>query len=265
MQVDARDSRDGDLIGADAVLEEPDGLEAMHIARGIDDLSGDGDAPRGEHATDALVDVIEIAPRVLPGCDAASVSVQQDGEFATAASTSEHASAVDEAQYRVKQGPCLQALSTGQIVMSDDLTLDERWPMLRGEVVSVPLRSALASVVVDHRASGGAVWSLNTYGRLVGAFNPRAAEIITLLTAHVAAIVSLVFAVERADLRYAQLERAIDSRDVIGQAKGILMERHRVTADQAFDLLRQASQRLNRKLRDVADELAMTGKMPLHP
>src|SRR5262245_6450942 len=115
MQVGAPDSRGGDLIAGDAALGEPRGLEndAMRIARGIDGGSGYGDAPSSEHVTAALVDAIEIAPRLLPGCDAASVSVQQDDHFTTAASTSEDAFAVDEAQYRVKQGPCLRALACG--------------------------------------------------------------------------------------------------------------------------------------------------------
>jgi AmiR/NasT family two-component response regulator len=56
-----------------------------------------------------------------------------------------------------------------------------------------------------------------------------------------------------------ELQKAIETRDVIGQAKGILMERDRLTADEAFDVLSRASQRLNRKLRDIADELTTTG------
>ncbi|MGA8329530.1 MAG: ANTAR domain-containing protein, partial [Mycobacterium sp.] len=98
--------------------------------------------------------------------------------------------------------------------------------------------------------------SLSLYARSTTSFDDSAKRLADLYATHGA--IALLEA-QRAD----QLQRAVASRDVIGQAKGILMERHRITADQAFALLRGASQRLNLKVPDVAESVAATGDFPL--
>jgi AmiR/NasT family two-component response regulator len=97
------------------------------------------------------------------------------------------------------------------------------------------------------------------------AFDGEDADTAILLTAHLGVLLSLASMTAEANTRALQLADAVSSRDVIGQAKGILMERERLTAGQAFDVLRAASQRLNRKLRDVAEHLATSGELAAGP
>jgi AmiR/NasT family two-component response regulator len=99
---------------------------------------------------------------------------------------------------------------------------------------------------------------MNVYSRTAGAFDDDSQEIGRMLASHAA--VAVAGAEHEENLR-----RAVDNRDVIGQAKGILMERHKLSADQAFGVLARVSQELNRKLVDIAHELTDTGAVPHRP
>jgi AmiR/NasT family two-component response regulator len=104
--------------------------------------------------------------------------------------------------------------------------------------------------------------ALNLYARLPGAFGvvDRAKAVILASLADLA--LSVAHSHEDETRRSDNLNLALATREVIGQAQGILMERERITPDQAFDILRRASQHLNRKLRDVAQDLVDTGERP---
>ena len=108
---------------------------------------------------------------------------------------------------------------------------------------------------------GGPVGGINLYARHPNAFSDDDKTAATLLAAFAGALTALAY--ERTEALH--LREALQSRDMIGQAKGILMAREKVTADEAFELLRKASQALNRKLRDLAEEIATTGELPGTP
>jgi hypothetical protein len=112
--------------------------------------------------------------------------------------------------------------------------------------------------VIDERRDV-VLGSLNHYSRAADGFADVDAECAVLLAAHLGAVLALALDAASAGRRVIELGQAVQTRDVIGQAKGILMERQRLTADQAFDVLKRASQRLNRKLVEIADDLATTG------
>ena len=112
---------------------------------------------------------------------------------------------------------------------------------------------ALDQLFVEHDDLG----ALNLYGRHTNAFDDESERVGLLFASHAA----IAFADAE---RVRNLRIAVDRRDIIGQGKGILMERYRITADQAFDLLRRASQESNRKVFDVAWDLASTGDFPSH-
>ncbi len=214
---------------------------------------------RADNVKDALGHVAEAARRAIDGSDSSSITARVDDEFATLAATSDLANSHDQVQYRVQEGPCLEAIASVQLVSAPDIHADERWPtfveeitgMQAGSVLSAPLASGWET----EAEAGGA---LNNYSLEVGGFSDGDGESASLLAAHIGVLLGLSQSVEA---RVGELSKAIETRDVIGQAKGILMERNRLTADQAFDVLRRASQRLNRKLRDLADELATTGTL----
>ena len=164
---------------------------------------------------------------------------------------------LDEMQLSINEGPCLDAIADGGSLYAVDLIDDERWPRFGPAAARSGVRSLLAFRLSDRPVS-----VLNLYARLPAAFGAtdRAKALIFATLAGIA----LDAAGERADdeQRLANLHDALKTRELIGQAQGILIERERITGDQAFDVLRVASQHLNVKLREVARTLVETGQTP---
>lgn len=213
---------------------------------------------------DVLDRIVGTAISTMSGCDMASVTVKDDdGAYQTLAFSSYAALSADSAQYEAREGPCVDAVE--QPMVHAPSLPDERWPALASRpsesgveaIVSYRLETGETAGPVPGEALAG---SLNAYAGKPGAFDDAAQEIGLILAAH--ASIGLRAAREReAFTQFSQqLHQALASRDVIGQAKGILMERLRITPEDAFDTLRRASQQLNVKLREVAEKLAETGE-----
>ena len=209
---------------------------------------------------DVLLRIAEAAVLTIAGCRMASVTLSERSGYRTAASTDPAATAVDHAQYQSHEGPCLDAVDAPMVYAQS--FPDERWPTLASRPTESGVQSALsyrlAAASSGTADSGGG--SLNSYGVIPYAFNDTAQEIGLILAAHASVAARAVD--ERSTLQSLgrDLQQALLSRDVIGQAKGILMERLKITPEDAFDLLRRSSQHLNVKLRDVARGLAETGE-----
>lgn len=214
-----------------------------------------------ENFEDVLERIVDVAVATVTGCDMASVTVRQAGSYRTVSSTDAEASEVDLAQYEANEGPCLDAIDEAVVHVTS--LPDERWPVL----ASRPLQHGVQAVAsyrltAPGRVLAGAVTgSLNTYARAPGAFDDEALEIGLVLAAHASTAVRAAREREGLELFGSQLHEALSSRDVIGQAKGILMERLKLTPEDAFDFLRRSSQHLNLKLREVAQRLAETGEV----
>lgn len=207
---------------------------------------------------DVLLRVARTAVSTIAGCDMASVTLSEQGAYQTAATTASAASAVDQAQYDAKQGPCLDAVDDPMVYAPS--FPDDRWPRLASRPSDLGAQSAVSyRLTAESLPSTGG--SLNTYGSEPDGFNDEAQHIGLILAAHAAIAAGAVH--ERSALQdlVTNLDRALLSRDVIGQAKGILMERFKITPEDAFDILRHSSQRLNEKLREVAVSLTETGKL----
>jgi ANTAR domain len=208
---------------------------------------------------DVLSRIAEAAVSTIAGCRMASVTLRERSEYRTAASTDPAATTVDQAQYQSHEGPCLDAVDA--VMVYAQSFPDERWPTLASRPAESGVQSALSyrlsAATSDTADSSGG--SLNSYGVIPYAFNDTAQEIGLILAAHASVAARAVE--ERSTLQSLgrDLQQALLSRDVIGQAKGILMERLEITPEDAFDLLRRSSQHLNLKLRDVARGLAETG------
>jgi len=207
---------------------------------------------------EVLSRIAEAAVSTIAGCRMASVSVHERSGYRTAASTDPAATAVDQAQYQSHEGPCLDAVDAAMVYAQS--FPDERWPTLASRPTESGVQSALSYRLAAAANSGTADsggGSLNSYGVTPYAFNDTAQEIGLILAAHASVAARAVD--ERSTLGR-DLQQVLLSRDVIGQAKGILMERLKITPEDAFDLLRRSSQHLNLKLRDVARDLAETGE-----
>jgi len=159
---------------------------------------------------------------------------------------------VDEMQSRIQEGPCLDAIWEEQTVRIDDMRAEERWPRFAAEAVELGVQSSLSLQLF---VQGDNLGALNLYAREPHAFGEESEDVGLVLAAHAA--VALAGARNEEHLR-----RAVDNRDLIGQAKGILMERYKLTPDQSFQLLARVSQQTNRKLVDIAEELTRTGAVP---
>jgi hypothetical protein len=209
---------------------------------------------------DVLLRIAEAAVSTIAGCRMASVTLLERSGYQTAASTDRAATAVDQAQYQFHEGPCLDAVGAPMVYAQS--FPDERWPTLASRPTESGVHSALSYRMAA--ASSGTAdpggGSLNSFDVIPYAFNDTAQEIGLILAAHASVAARAVD--ERSTLQSLgrDLQHALLSRDVIGQAKRILMERLKITPEDAFDLLRRSSQHLNVKLRDVARGLAETGE-----
>jgi len=202
--------------------------------------------------TEVLSDITRIAAQGIPGCESSSITLIRDDEKAfTAAHYGEMALAADELQYAKGHGPCMDAGRGGVLLRVDDMRTEQRWPDYVAHVVDVA--GALSSLSVPLPYQGSTIGALNNYASRPAAFASPEALAAGLEVAEIIAV-----AVANADAHWQLGEQArnmrvaMESRAVIEQAKGVLMAQRHVDADQAFEILREASQRYNRKLRDIA-------------
>ncbi|MDG4825814.1 GAF and ANTAR domain-containing protein [Asanoa sp. WMMD1127] len=196
--------------------------------------------------------IVATAIGTVPGADFAGISqVENRRRVRTTTGTDDLVFDVDQFQYDLGEGPCLDALYEHRTVRVDDMAVEGRWPRFSAAAHERGIASMLAFQLY---VVSGNLGSLNLYSRHVGAFDDESERIGLLFAAHAG--------VALADAQQLnQLSRALDVRDLIGQAKGILMERHKLTGDQAFALLVAASQTTNTKLLEVARYLVETGEL----
>jgi len=210
----------------------------------------------------------KVACEVVRGVEAASLTlVGVEGTLTTPVFTSALAKDMDEVQYAALEGPCLEAAMARQwtSILVRDLHNETRWPRMAGHGADPGARSVLSvSLFAGPRPGSGdaqrAVGSLNLYAQPAGFFGGSERDTALLLALYAALALAATDAIGVAGERVDQLMTAMATHNVIGQAQGILMERHKFTAGQAFDRLRTASMNLNRKLRDVAKDLSETGE-----
>jgi hypothetical protein len=213
---------------------------------------------------EVLSRIAEVTVSTVVGCQLASVTLRQDGVFRTVASTHASAIEVDQTQYQVSEGPCLDAVE--DTIAYAPAFPDKRWPRLGSRPTESGVHSAASYqlAAVNPLTGTSLAGSLNAYATSAHAFDVEAREIGLVLAAHASVAARAVQERTALEQLGRQLREALSSRDVIGQAKGILMERLRITPEDAFDALRRASQRLNLKLRAIAEKLAETGEFADH-
>jgi transcriptional regulator with GAF, ATPase, and Fis domain len=204
--------------------------------------SADGVAGTLQRIVDLSVDLVD-------ACEHAGLSMVHGRRIETVTASSDLPRRVDAIQYETDQGPCLDAIREQEMFRSDDLSADLRWPEFSARAArETGIRSMLAFRLFVQADTMGA---LNLYASPPAAFPAGAEPLGAVLSAHAAVAIDSA----REHEHVQQLERAQSSNRQIGQAVGILMATRGVTADEAFELLRDASSRLNVKLRDVAATL----------
>ena len=197
-----------------------------------------------------LTQITEIAARGVPGAEAVSTTMLRGEKPFTAAYHGEMAMKADELQYEEGYGPCMDAGRGGVVLRVDDMRTEQRWPTYVARVVEQGVRSSL-SVPLPYQ--GNYIGALNVYSSRPEAFSSEES-----LSAGRDVAEAIAVAVVNADAHHRlgeqarNLQLAMETRAVIEQAKGVLMAQRRVDADAAFEILRDASQRYNRKLREIA-------------
>lgn len=195
--------------------------------------------------------IVAAAVDTVPGADAGGISMTENGHITSRCPTNEDVHKLDELQALLHEGPCITTVEDPPehgVILARDLAEPpdaDRWPRFAPQAVEHGYRSLMSTQLSPH---GGTRAALNLYSHTPGAFDDSARTIAGL------------FGVQAGLLLYganyaAQMSRALDTRDVIGQAKGILMERFGLESDQAFQMLVRTSQDTNIKLTDIARRL----------
>ncbi|MBP2326979.1 transcriptional regulator with GAF, ATPase, and Fis domain [Kibdelosporangium banguiense] len=191
-----------------------------------------------------LAAIVKAAVDHIDGAERAGISlVEHGGRIRTVAPTDEVVTGIDDLQYRIRQGPCVDAITEHATYRTGDLAEESRrWPDLAPAAAEMGVRSMLSYRLFVTDTTLGA---LNLYATQRNAFSDQTEQDGRMFATHAA--IALVGAQKQA-----HLHAALENRDIIGMAKGILMERHRVDPAQAFRILVEASQHANMKLHQVA-------------
>ena len=194
-----------------------------------------------------LGEIVSAAVATIPGVDAGSISVTEHGRIETRHPSTEAVNKLDQRQSELNEGPCISAIEDppeSGIVLACDFTGDDaaRWPRFAPAAVEAGFRALMSTQLT---ATGGPRAALNLYSHEADAFDDDARTLAGLFGVQAA---MLLYGADTA----AQLQRAVDSRDLIGQAKGILMERFSLDDKGAFQMLVKSSQETNMKLTEVA-------------
>lgn len=216
-------------------------------------------AATGDRAA-VLAALSRVAIDRVPGAEWASITEGRKGGFRTVAETHQAAREVDEIQYQLGTGPCVDAILKDVVFRADDLLTDGRWPVFgRLAAERHHVRSMLSFRLFledDERIVG-----LNLYATSTAAFDEDSETVGTLVATHGALVITAATAREQT----AQLEQALVNSRRIGMAMGVLMATHKIAQDQAFTLLRIVSQNTNRKIADIATDVLDTGILDLPP
>jgi hypothetical protein len=235
--------------------------EAERLQRHLAILLAEFAAGQGDGSPSAVLDaMIQVALGRVGGVSSTSVTTKTVRVFKTAASSDHTARAADHLQHELGHGPALEAIATRTPCHLRDAVHDRRWPELGAKLAAENVFSVL-SVPLGQASSDGmkvVAASLNLYATSVGAFGPASVLIASLLAAHAGP--SWTAAVSTS--RIANLERGMATRSNIGPAIGLLMARYELGHDEASKLLRDISNRSNRKVADLATEIVEVRNLP---
>ncbi len=195
----------------------------------------------------SLDKIVRLAVENLDACEFAGISLVEKAKITSPAASNDIPKKVDEIQSEVGEGPCIDAIKEHEVFQTGELTNERRWPRFSPRAHDETGISSILSIrlFVEDETMG----ALNLYSTARNAFDDSDVALASVFAVHASVAMS-------AARREETLEQKAQSRDVIGRAKGILMARSGVTDDQAFAMLKGASQRMNVKLRDIAQRIA---------
>jgi GAF domain-containing protein len=242
------------------------------VARGMPSIHHDGQERARDLATQlaelarslqqapdadaVLAGFVHAALDLIPGADEGSVSVVLGRKnVGLKAPSGDLPERIDALQMETNEGPCLEAAYEHSTVRVPDMSVEQRWPLFAQRATEAGAQGMLS---IQLWVEGNDLGALNLYSCEANAFTDESENIGLLVASHAA----VAFAGAE---KNRHLKEAIDSRDAIGQAKGILTERHKITGAEAFMVLSLASQRTHTRVVDVAYDLITSGELPTKP
>lgn len=238
--VSDRFAREAQIQSMHAEIELYNSLKAMAQML-VDDIS----------QSTLLQRVTDLAAQAIPGAHA-GITLRDAKGASTAAASDGLVASLDEIETELGEGPCMDAMRTGEISVVDDMATETRWPKF---VVAAATRGIGSSIGVPLVVRDDVIGALNIYCERDHAFGASEVQLARMLADQAAVALANARLYESSSQLAEQLREALASRGLIEQAKGILMARERLGEDEAFDILRRASQRTNRKLRDIARQI----------
>jgi GAF domain-containing protein len=249
----------------------PDGCADMGGELAADTAAAWTDAENLKNLQDALLstqsveqflhELAELAARLSDGGLSCGMTMQPSGRPVTMACSDPLAAQVDEVQYQLDDGPCLQAMRQNRLVRIEDTAEKAYWPEFEAQAASHGIRSCLAlPLTVD----GKPVGALNLYARAASAFGAAEERAAESFAENASGALALAMRLASHAALIEQLRSSLGSRTVIDQAFGIIIAREACTQARAFAILRSASQNSNVKLRDIASTVvtSVTGEPP---
>ena len=200
-----------------------------------------------DHEVDATLDrICQLAVKTITACESAGISIAERTRVTSRTQTDDIPRIVDDIQSETQQGPCVDAIKERETFLTGSLASERRWPDFATRAHDETGIESVLSVRLF--TSGDTMGALNLYSSRSDAFDDHDVALASVFAAHAAVAMAT-------SLREEQLEAKAASRDLIGMAKGIIVARQNVSEDEAFDILRRASQRMNVKLRELADRV----------
>ena len=200
-----------------------------------------------------LVAIVGAAVRLIPGCDGGSVSVVLGRRTVLSQAPSGLLpQVVDAIQEETQQGPCMDAVYEQHTVRVSDMANEPRWPLFTARALDAGAAGMLSFQLY---VEGDSLGALNLFSRTAGSFTDHSEHVGLMFASHAAIAYAAI-------QRLAKMRQTVETRQFIGQAQGILMERRKITGEESFALLTKASQEGNLKLREIADGLILSGELP---
>lgn len=207
------------------------------------------------HVDSTLDRICQLATQTIDSCESAGISLAEGGHVTSRSTTDDLPCRVDRIQSETQEGPCVDAITEHEVFLTGSLSSELRWPnFARRAHDETGVQSILA---LRLHASGDTMGALNLYSLQGDAFDDHDIAVASVFAAHAAVALSTA-------TREAQLEDKAQSRDIVGMAKGIIIAQQKVSDEEAFDILRRASQRMNIKLRELAERM-LEGQPPGNP
>jgi GAF domain-containing protein len=226
---------------SDEILTLDDGLR--HLSRLV---------LQDETLETTLQRIVDVATRAVPDTLGVSITLQKGTRPYTAVATNPAVEAIDQREYAVDEGPCIDAIRTGRPHLLDDVATETRWPAFTGVCRDEGLGSVLGVPLCVGDEPYGA---MNLYALSPGAFKEDQQQAAALLAEQAGVALANTRTYSACSDKIRQLQEALETRVIIEQAKGVLMATERCDAEAAFEILKTRSQRTNTKLRKVADDV----------